>query len=269
MKLPPSPRAVVTGAASGLGRALAVALGARAGRVVLADVHEERTAETAELVARAGGTAVVVRCDVSRIEDVEAVADEAERRWGGTDLLFNNAGVAVAGHVGDVPLADWQWILGVNLWGVIHGCHVFVPRMKAAGAGAIVNVASSAAFASLPEMGPYNVSKAAVVSLSETLDAELTPLGLHVSVLCPTFFRSGLLETFRAAEPSQRRLAEALFRRTRVSADDVARITLRAVEDGRFWVIPQADGALLWRAKRAAPWLLRRILHLHQRRSAR
>ena len=123
----------------------------------------------------------------------EALAAEADRAFGGTDLVVNNAGVAVGGPVGAVPLDDWKWIFGVNLWGVIYGCHVFVPRFKAQGHGHVINVASAAGLLSAPEMGPYNVTKAGVVALSETLAAELSGTGVGVTVLCPTFFRTNIL----------------------------------------------------------------------------
>src|SRR6188768_451644 len=131
MKLPNQPRAVITGGSSGLGRAFAVELGRREGRILLADLDADGASETARLVAEHGGTAEFLHTDVGCAEDVERAAQMAEALFGGVDLLINNAGVAVAGEMGDVPLDDWEWLLRVNLWGVIHGCHTFVPRMKA------------------------------------------------------------------------------------------------------------------------------------------
>jgi NAD(P)-dependent dehydrogenase (short-subunit alcohol dehydrogenase family) len=252
-KLPDAPRVLVTGAASGLGRAIALRLAERRARIVVADVHLERAQETASAVRNQGGEAVVVACDVTRIEDVERAAAEALARWAGIDLLVNNAGVAAGGEVGSTPLHDWQWLLGVNLWGVIHGCHVCVPHMRAAGRGWILNVSSCAGVVSLPKMAAYNVSKAGVVSLSETLRAELAPHGIAVSVLCPTFFESNLMETFRSPNHRERRLAESLFRSSRTTADDVARAGLDGLERGRLVIIPQRAGGLLWRLKRLSP----------------
>jgi len=178
MPLVDSPRAVVTGAGSGLGRAFCLELKKRGARLVCADIDEAAAQRTASEV---GGTAV--RCDVARIEDVEALAAAAERALGGVDLVVNNAGVAVAGPVGEVPLDDWRWIMGVNLWGVIYGCHVFAPRLKKQGRGHIINVASAAGLLAPPGMAPYNVTKAAVVALSETMSAELKQTGVGVTVL--------------------------------------------------------------------------------------
>jgi NAD(P)-dependent dehydrogenase (short-subunit alcohol dehydrogenase family) len=265
MKLPPSPRAVVTGAGSGLGRALALELARRGGRLLVTDIREDTVAETARLVAEAGGEAHPLACDVRCPEHLEHLAAEADRRWGGTDLLVNNAGVACAGYVGDLPLDDWRWIVDINMWGVVHGCHAFVPAMKARGAGFILNVASAAAVASLPEMAPYNMTKAAVVSLSETLHAELAPHGIAVTALCPTFFESGLMDTFRSSHERQRQMSAALFQRSTATAGGVARAGLRALERGRVLVIPQADGRFMWRLKRLAPQLYHRVLGRQQR----
>jgi NAD(P)-dependent dehydrogenase (short-subunit alcohol dehydrogenase family) len=260
MKLPPKPRAVVTGAASGLGRALALEVAKREGRVLVCDVHAERGPETVKLVRDAGGSAEFLRCDVTKPEDLERAAQEADRLWGGTDLLVNNAGVASGGHVGEIPLSDWEWIVRINLWGVIHGCHVFVPEMKERGSGFILNVASSAGIACLPEMAPYNVTKAGVIALSETLYAELAPFGIAVSVLAPTFFQTNLLESFRSPTTRQRGIAEAMLRRSTATAEGVAEAGIRALERGKLVTIPQLDGRWMWRVKRLLPAVFHRTL---------
>lgn len=260
MKLPKAPRAVITGGGSGLGRALALRLAARKGRMLIADVNTSRAEETARLVGDRGGEAHALRCDVSRTEDWEQLANRSDELFGGTDLLVNNAGVAAAGAVGDFAIEDWEWIMRINLWGVILGCHTFAPRMKAKRRGAILNVASSAGIASFPEMGAYNVTKAGVISLSETLDAELASFGVTVSVLCPTFFKTNLLETIRVAKEEQRTLAGAMFERSTMTADEVAEAGLRGLERGQLIVIPQADGNVVWRAKRLAPALYRQLV---------
>jgi NAD(P)-dependent dehydrogenase (short-subunit alcohol dehydrogenase family) len=250
VKLPDSPRAVVTGAAGGLGRALSLELARRNGRVLVSDVDRAGAEETATLVERSGGTAEVIVVDVTEPDDLERAADEIDRIWGGADLLVNNAGVAVAGTLGDVALDDWKWALNVNLWGVIHGCHAFVPRMRERGAGAILNVASAMGFASFPEMAPYNVSKAAVISLTETLTSELAPDGIRVTALCPTFFPSNLMQSFRSSHDRQRHFAEAFFRRSTMTAEQVAAAGIRGLELGKLVVVPQMDGRLLWWTKR-------------------
>lgn len=248
MSLVDSPRAVVTGAGSGLGRAFCLELRTRGARLVCADIDEAAAQKTA---AEVGGTAV--RCDVAKIEEVEALAAAAERALGGVDLVINNAGVAVAGNVGEVALDDWRWIMGVNLWGVIYGCHVFAPRLRAQGRGHILNVASAAGLLSPPGMAPYNVTKAAVVALSETLGAELKSSGVGVTVLCPTFFQTNIGKSARSVDGKQRALVEKLMARSKIQAADVARLALDAAARNELYALPHADGRWMWRLKRWAP----------------
>ncbi len=250
---PEKPRAVVTGAGSGLGRALALELARRGARVLATDVELATAEKTAREVTEAGGEGAALRCDVTRAEELEAVAQEADRRWGGVDVLVNNAGVAAAGKVGEAPLKDWEWIVQVNLWGVIYGCHAFVPRMRAEKRGWILNVASAAGITCLPEMASYNVTKAGVIALSETLRAELAPEGVKVSVLCPTFFATNLLDRFRAPQERYRKVAQRMFDRSRITAEGVAKEGLEGLERGRLFILPQADGRLAWYFKRLLP----------------
>lgn len=258
MTFPAQPRVFITGGASGLGRALALEFAKRHARVLLGDIHLERAEETRSRVTKAGGLAEVLRCDVTRAEDLQAAARRMGELWGGVDVLVNNAGVAVSGPVGDVPLADWEWIVRVNLFGVIHGCHAFVPLLKANGRGWILNVASLAGIANSPEMAPYNVTKAGVISLSETLDGELGAHNVCVSVLCPSFFKTNLLETMRAQSPEQVALAHTMFRKATVSAEAVAERAVLGLEHGRRLILPHPDARWLWRLKRLAPGLYQR-----------
>lgn len=249
MTLPDRPRAVVTGAGSGFGRAISVALARRGGRLVLGDIDEATLAETAELAEREGGEVRNAACDVRDAAQVEALALVADEAFGGTDVLVNNAGVAVAGEVGEVPLEDWRWQIEINLFGVIYGCHAFVPRMKEAGRGWILNVASSAGLLSAPMMAPYNVSKSGVIALSETLYGELSGTGVSVTALCPTFFRTKIHEAARG--PGELRAqTEKLITESKWSADAIAEVALRGLERGELYVIPQVDGKVMWRAKR-------------------
>lgn len=247
-------RAVVTGAGSGLGRALCLELARRGGRVVAADLDVAAAQETARMIERLGCRAIAVACDVASREQVEALARETAAALGGTDLLINNAGVALSGPVDGIPLDDWQWIVGVNLWGVIHGCQFFLPQMRAQGGGHVINVASSAGLLCTPPMAPYNVTKAGVIALSETMAAELKPAGIGVTVLCPTFFRT------KIAESSRRHGAgtdvagiHRLMDRAKLQAPEVARFALDAAASGTLYALPHADGGWLWRLKRLAP----------------
>lgn len=170
--------AVVTGAGSGIGAAFAVELGRRGGAVVCSDIDQTAAQKTADAITEQGGKAIAIRCDVSRFDEVQALAEQSQAWFAAAPtLVINNAGVGAGGAaIGDAPLDDWAWTLGINLWGPIHGCHVFTPILRDAESRAprgIINVASAAAFGAAPGMAAYNVSKAGVLSLSETLAAEL------------------------------------------------------------------------------------------------
>ncbi|MGI8679961.1 MAG: SDR family NAD(P)-dependent oxidoreductase [Jatrophihabitans sp.] len=247
-------KAVVTGAGSGIGQAFAVELAARGGSVVCSDIDEVAAQRTVDAITDQGGKAVAIRCDVSSVADVESLAIEA-RGWFGAPPTFviNNAGVGSGGEVvGETPLADWKWTLGINLWGVIHGCHVFVPILREAGRGSIVNVASAASFGAAPRMGAYNVSKAGALALSETLAAELSGTGVRVSVLCPTLVKTNILQAGRITGQSTD-FAAGLMRRIGMSPQRVVRTTLDTHDRGGFYVMPQLDAKLGWRIKRYAP----------------
>lgn len=257
MALPPSPQCVITGAASGFGRALALALATRKARLVLADVNLEGCEETARLAREQGATeAKALACDVTQLEAVQALSQACE---GEVDLLINNAGVTGAGPIGQLPIEDWRWTLGVDLFGVIHGCHVFVPRLRAQGHGHVLNVASAAGLVSAPNMGPYNVAKAGVVALSETLSGELAGTGVGVTVACPTFFHSRLLETGRFTHPLFKRHGEELMSKGKDAAE-VARATLASVDRGALYALPMRDARVMWRLKRLAPRTFGRLV---------
>lgn len=270
MSLPPRPRAVVTGAGSGLGRALCEALGRRGARVLVSDLDPTTAEETAHRVTAAGGEARVRPCDVTKPEQVESLAREAEAAFGGVDLVVNNAGIAAGGAVGELPLEEWKRVLDVNLWGVIHGCHVFAPRLRRQGTGHVLNIASAAGLVSAPTLGAYNASKAAVVALSQTLYAELHPLGIGVTVACPTFFRTNIAASAHYADPKLRPLASRLVDAASIGPEWVADKCLQAVDRGAPYVLPMADARWGWRMYRLAPALFLRAViaadkHLRKR----
>ncbi len=262
MKRTHGAHAVVTGAGSGIGKAIAAELVRRGGRVVCADIDLASAEETAAEL-EGTGEAVAVACDVSTVDDVAELAGQA-RSWLGRDpdLVVNNAGIGAGGKVvGESPLSDWQRTLGVNLWGVIHGCHTFVPAMRRAKSGGVINVASAAGFTAAPRMAAYNVSKAGVVSLSETLSAELSGTGVAVTVLCPTFVRTNIFGG-ELIEDAARGLAQRVSGLVGFSPERVARMTLDAHDRGRLYVVPQPDAQLLWHAKRFVPVPYTRIAGL-------
>ena len=256
-------RAVVTGAGSGIGRAFALELAKRGGEVVCADISLARAEETVRLVVENGGTAHPVVCDVASREQVEDLALFAELTFGAAPtLVINNAGVGIGGTpVGDIGFDNWNWALGINLWGVIHGCEIFTPGMRAAGKGGFINVASAAGFAAAPLMGPYNVGKAGVMSLSETMAAELSGTGIRVTVLCPTFVKTNVAIDGRITDTGAK-LAGKLMASTGFSPERIAVDTLNKYDRGRLSVVPQIDAKLIWRLKRIAPALYTRTLGL-------
>jgi NAD(P)-dependent dehydrogenase (short-subunit alcohol dehydrogenase family) len=192
--------AVVTGAASGIGRALAEKSAQEGMKVVLADVEEDALKQAEEELQASGAQVLAVRTDVSQADEVEVLAQKTFATYGAVHLLFNNAGVGAGTTVWESSLADWQWVLGVNLWGVIHGIHFFVPRMLAQDTeGHIVNTASSAGLVASSGLGIYKVSKHGVVTLSETLALELAARGakLKASVLCPEWVNTRIIDAER------------------------------------------------------------------------
>ena len=255
--------AVVTGAASGLGRAMAERFAREGMKLALADIDAAALAKTETEMKAAGATAIAVRADVSKAEDVERLAKETLAAFGAVHVVVNNAGVSPLGAVWENTVADWQWALGVNLWGVIHGVRVFAPILLAQNTEAhIVNTASVAGLISPPGMGVYNVTKHAVVALTETLHHDLASKNAKVkcSVLCPAYVPTGIAESERnrpdelkntSTEKSAVQLAlEENLRKAvqsgKLSAADIAQATFEAVRDERFYVLthPKILGAV-------------------------
>ena len=245
-------RIVITGGGSGLGRALALDY-ARAGwRVAVLDRNGASAAAVAGEIEAAGGKALAFTCDVTDEAAVTGAATAIGRGWRGLDLLVNNAGIAGSGTVVETPGEDWRRIMEVNLFGVVTVCRAFIPAMIRAGSGHVVNIASAAGFVSPPGVAAYNVSKAAVISLSETLRVELAPHGIGVSVVCPSFFKTNLLDEFSGSEES-RQMAQRLMEKSPLDADDVARLIRRGVGKREFMIVPHAEARGVLLLKRLSP----------------
>ncbi len=250
MALPQSPRCVITGAGGGFGRALALELAPRKAHLVLSDVDVKGVEETARLATAAGASsAKATRCDVTKIEDWKVLASSIE---GPVDLVVNNAGVSSAGAVGELPVDDWRWTLEVDLFGVIHGCHIFAPILRSQGHGQVLNVASAAGLFSPPFMGAYNVAKAGVIALSETLSSEFSGTQIKVTVVCPTFFKTNIVNSGRIADERTRKRAKGMVDGGK-TAEPIARATIASVDKGELYALPMADARWLWRVKRVAP----------------
>ncbi len=256
--------AVITGAGSGFGLELARLCAQRGMRLALVDVQADALAAATDELTGQGAEVLAQRVDVASASEMQALADAVVARFGAPHLVFNNAGVGSGGLIWENSVADWEWVLGVNLWGVIHGVRLFTPLMLAAAQadpsyrGHIVNTASMAGLLTPPNMGVYNVSKHAVVSLTETLyqDLKLVSDQVSASVLCPYFVPTGIAKShrnrpvaLRSEAPTQSQLiGQAMTAKAvdsgKVSAADVAALVLDAVQHDRFYIYshPQALG---------------------------
>ncbi|WP_043113850.1 SDR family oxidoreductase [Solimonas soli] len=249
-------RVFITGGASGLGRALAERYARAGARVCIGDVNDARGAEALQALRARGIEAHYLHCDVTREADLEAAAQWLRTQWGGADVVVNNAGVAASGGITELPLADWQWIVDINLLGVVRGCKAFTPLLAAQKRGHIVNVASMAGLIHPPLMSAYNAVKAAVVALSETLKVELAKDGITVSVVCPAFFRTNLTETARAGDADSSRMMNKLVTQARRGADEIAAQVYDGIRRGDFHILTHRREARIWRLKRLLPYPL-------------
>jgi len=253
-------RVLVTGAGSGLGRAIALHYAAQGARIACTDRDAASVAETLAHVEKEGGTGLAFTLDVTREDDFIAARERIEKQWGGLDLLVNNAGVATAGAIDEAPLSDWDWVLNINLLGVVRGCKTFAPLFKAQKSGYMVNVASFAGIANPPAMASYNASKAGVVSLSETLLHELAPFGVGVSVVCPAFFPTNLMNSARVTQPAVVGMVHKFMKKSGVTAEDVAAQIGRAVQKNEFLVLTHKDTRVQALMKRASPKTFFRLM---------
>ncbi len=255
--------AVVTGAGSGIGRSFALELGKRGGMVVCADINLESAEKTVSMLAELGATAFAVACDVGDAQQVAQLAEQAEQLLKHpVTLVINNAGVGLGGKFDELSLEDWQWVTNINLWGVIHGCHYFVPRFKKLGYGAIINVASAAGYTAAPEMTAYNVTKSGVLALSETLSAELKKANIKVNVLCPTLVPTNIIKNGRIPSRYSGLADHALMNFAMTTSDSVAQLTLNRLDKGKLYTIPQLDAKVFWLMKRVSPSLYAKFLGL-------
>jgi NAD(P)-dependent dehydrogenase (short-subunit alcohol dehydrogenase family) len=230
--------AVITGGGSGIGRSVAIAMARRGADIVIADINDDRLAETASAIELLGRRVLAVRCDVALDDDVNRLRDDTLTAMGHVDIVMNNAGVAIRGAFEEIPMADWEWIIGINLLGVVRGCRAFVPHLLERGTGYIVNTASIGGLAGGIIASPYVTTKHAVVGLSESLALYLRPKGISVSVLCPGGVATNISENLRRAGTN-----EAMWGHTgrepraMQTPDAVAEILIDAMGERRF-VVP-------------------------------
>lgn len=260
-----SQRILISGAASGLGLALARRYADAGWRVFLTDV-DVAALDQAVASLNAGDRVLSQTLDVRSAEDWVAARERCVDAWGGLDVLVNNAGVATGGSFARTPIEDWDWIIDINLKGVIRGAATFVPLFTEQGHGHVVNVASLAGLVNPPLMASYNVVKAGVVSLSETLRFELEPAGITTSVVCPSFFRTGLADGFRTPDPAVRQLMERLVTASDVPAERIAATIKDGIDAKRFLILTDRDGRVAYTVKRFLPPLFNTMIRRRGKR---
>ncbi|WP_040339858.1 SDR family NAD(P)-dependent oxidoreductase [Candidatus Blastococcus massiliensis] len=258
MQPTPSPRRVlVTGGASGLGAALAARFAARGDRVLVTDVAPQ---------ADVPAGAAYQRLDITSEDDWAAARDRVRAAFGGLDVLVNNAGIAAGGRIDRLGADHWRRVLDVNVLGAVTGCRTFVPMLKEQGSGHLVNVASAAGLVHPPAMTSYDAGKAAVVALSESLRWELTPWGIDVSVVCPSFFRTNLAASLGGDDPMMDTVATRLIEGSKLGADEIAERVVRAVDAKRFLIMPDRNARLaFWTKRLARPLYDRQMLRMGTR----
>ncbi len=271
---------VITGAASGIGEALARNLAAQGARLLLADVHQERLhAVVTEL--RAGGADCRAQvCDVADAVAVQALAEVALQAWGGADVVINNAGVGLMAPAQSLDMADAHWLMNINFWGVVHGCRAFTPQLQAraesAGGSVIVNISSIFAMVSMPTQSIYNASKAAVRGFSDALREELRESGVRVLCVHPGGIKTRIAQQARLGDissvaDSPQEMHEQFDEIARTTAPQAAHAIVRALQRGRTRLLIGADARLgdwvyrLW-PTRAAPWTAFLARRMRQRR---
>lgn len=252
------PTVVITGAGSGLGEAMARVFANRGYRVGVCDIDADRAVRVSSEIEAISPGGFWYEMDICETAHWDSLHERVHQAWGGLNVLVNNAGIAAAGNCEDTSIEDWRWVIDTDLMGVVHGCHRFIPSLrKAAQSGShrchLINVSSFAGIAGMAGMCAYGVAKAGVIALSEQLRAELSGSGVGVSVVCPAFVKTRLLETFRANDSSHRQRVERWMENATVTADEVASQTLAAMDANKFMVLTHPITKRAWRLKRWLP----------------
>lgn len=255
----PSKRAFITGAGSGLGKEMSLLLAKDGWTVGMSDINGEALAEAAKLVGDAGGKPLTYQFDVASEEQYTEVVDDYLAKTSGIDVLINNAGVGDGGGIDEYSLDNWRWMIGINQMGVLYGCYLFVPAMKRQKSGHIINIASAAAFASSPKMGAYNMTKAAVRSLSETLSVELDADNIGVSAVMPTFIKTNIMQFARGTEQATS-VGKEMLNRTNVTAQEAAKEILKRAGKGELNIVFPREAKIFYVLKRFMPNTFRKLI---------
>ncbi len=243
---------LITGAGSGLGEALAKKYAAQGAEICVADVNEEGGKAVAKTIQDMGGEAFFVKCDITQQWDVDKLVMTVAERWRSVDMLINNAGVATAGKIESETLEQWQWVIDINLLGHVRMTKACLPLLRNSEAAnkTIINIASQAGLTAAPGMASYCVTKAAMVSLSETMHLEFSEENIHVAVVCPAFFDTNLNQSLRSSDPKMQSLVTKLIKKSGVSAEQIADKIFDAVVAKKFMIVTHKDGLAAYRLKR-------------------
>lgn len=253
---------LVTGAGSGIGRSLALLCARRGADLVISDVEPERLAATEQALSAFGGDVCARTVDVADRDAMRAFSEEVGTEVGPIDLLVNNAGVGMAGGILDTTLDDWDWIVSINLMGVVHGLHFFLPAMIERGSGHVVNLASMAAYNASGDMPAYAATKYAVLGLSESLSEELRPIGIGVTAVCPGIINTSIIADtrLRGADDGARERIDAFYNKRAYGPDRVAANILKSVARGRTIAPVSPEAWFGYGVKRLSPRLMARII---------
>jgi NADP-dependent 3-hydroxy acid dehydrogenase YdfG len=258
-KVHPLKRAFITGAASGLGKAFCFELAKEGWTIGIADINAIELSNTAMEIEKLGGKALSFSLDVSDKDRYKIVAEDFLAQVGGIDLLFNNAGVGDGGGFELYGLENYEWMVGINQMGVVYGCHYFIPAMKKQKSGHILNTASAAAIGCAPTMGAYNMTKAAVVAISETLYGELMDFNISVSCIQPTYFKTNVIQFARGGDLIKK-ATQVFIDKSGLEADAVAQEILTRAGTKELYIILPKDARKMWLLKRLAPtWFRKKV----------
>ncbi len=255
----PQKRAFITGAASGLGKALALELASDGWTIGMADINITTLEAAGKEIEKAGGVPLIFPLDVSDKDQYQDVVKVFLSTTGGIDLLFNNAGVGDGGVFEEYSLENYEWMVSINQMGVLYGCHYFIPIMKQQRSGHILNTASAAAIGCAPTMAAYNMTKAAVLAISETLYGELMDHGIRVSCILPTYFKTNVIQFARGGD-IVKKATQRFIEKSGLEADTVAKEILTRAGKHELYIILPKDARKMWFFKRLAPtWFRKKV----------
>jgi len=254
-----SKRAFITGAASGLGKAFAIELARDGWTIGMSDNNSIELQKAVEEMKALGANALMYQLDVSDKDQYKIVAEQFLKDAGGIDLLFNNAGVGDGGAFEEYSLENYEWMVSINQMGVVYGCYYFIPAMKKQQSGHILNTASAAAIGCAPTMGAYNMTKAAVVAISETLYSELMDFNIHVSCIQPTYFKTNISKSARGGGTIQK-ITQNFIDRSGLEAKEVSQEILTRAGKKELYIILPKSAHKMWLYKRFAPTKFRKVV---------